>query len=159
MQVNEKVKVVTACPPATLTSTAGDGQYINLRDANHAEVVINIKNGTSVTAANVQLLQASNIAGVDEKVLSFTDYFKNEDTATSDAFTEATASDNHFLTLTTNAKSIQYKVDIPFRNLDSANGFSFVRVDFASMANATGSAVYMLDTAYAPDTVTVITDN
>lgn len=158
MRLNDKVKVVNACSPAALTGSAGDGRYIKLTTINEAEVVLTIKNSTSVTAGNIQLLQASNVAGEGAKVLTFDTYYKNEDTSASDAFTEATASNNCFLTLTTNSKEVAYKVRIPYENLDSANGFCCVRVDVANMANAVGSAVYLLDTQFSPESANVIYD-
>lgn len=158
MRIHDRVKVVNACSPAALTSTAGDGKYIKLNTINEAEVVLTIKNGTSVTAGNVQLLQASNVAGEGAKVLAFDTYYKNEDTTESDAFTEATASNNCFLTLTTNSKEVAYKVRIPYENLDTANGFTCVRVDVANMANAVGSAIYILDTQFSPASSNVIYD-
>ncbi len=158
MLLTDEIKVVTACSPAALTGAAGDGDYINLKNVSRAQVVVSVKNSTSVTAGNVSLYQASNVAGAGEKVLTFTNYLKNDDISVDDVLTEATTANNSFLTTATNSKNGLYVINIPFANLDTANGFYSVRVDVANMANAVASATYILDTDYSPKTLSVITD-
>lgn len=149
MKISDTVKIVTACAPDILTGVAGDGAFIDLRPTNHATVKLTIKNGTGTVASNVSLLQA-NVTGQNSKVLSFDTYYKNEDTGAGDLLTKATTSNNSFLTANTASKALQYVIDIPYSNLDSANGFCTVRVDVANMANAVGSVDYILKTNYQP---------
>lgn len=155
MKISDTIKIVTGCAPAALTSTAGDGDIIDLRSVNQAAVVVTVKNGTSVTAGNVQLLQG-NVNGGNLKVLDFNSYFKNDDTDASDTLIKTTANDNCFLTLTTNSKKLKYVIDVPLSNLDAANGFCTLRVDVDSMANAVGSVDYLLDTNYPPLTTDIV---
>ncbi|PTR04964.1 hypothetical protein C8R30_101161 [Nitrosomonas nitrosa] len=158
MKLSEKIKVISACPPAALTSTAGDGKYISLRNVEKVSVVLNIKNGSTVTAGNVALYQSSNVLAAGEKVLPFTSYYKNEDVANTEVLVSATASDNHFLTNTTNTQLLQYVIEVPLFNLDHENGYDCIRVDVASMANAVGDAFYLVETKQAPADVTLTED-
>lgn len=155
MKITDSVKIVQACAPATLTSTAGDGVFVDLRAVNQVAVLIDIKNGTSVTASNISLLQG-NVTGHLGKTLSFNTYYKNEDTSAGDTLTKVTASNDSFLTLTTNSKNLQYVINVPLENLDSANAFCSFRVDVANMANAVGSVSYVLETIYQPLDTSVI---
>ena len=60
------------------------------------------------------------------------------------ALTETAVSNNTFTTDTTNSKRLRYVLDVQASDLDVANGFDCLRVDVASMANATGMVSYIL---------------
>lgn len=160
MRLVDKVKFVTACPPAALTSTAGDGDYISMKNFDHLTIVILVDNATTVTGGAVTLKQATAVAGTGEKALAFTKMWANVDTGASDTLVETTVSSNTFTTATTDNKNLMYVIEVEATDLDTANGFDCIRIDVASMANAVGSVLYMAHApAYNPAiAVSAITD-
>lgn len=147
MRLVDKSKFVMACPPAALATTAGDGDYISLKNFDHLTIVILVDNATTVTGGAVTLKQASAVAGGDEKALSFSKMWANVDTGASDTLVETAVVSDTFTTDTTNAKNLMYVIEVEATDLDTANGFNCVRIDVASMANAVGSVLYI---AHAP---------
>lgn len=147
MRLVDKVKFVEGCSPAALTSTAGDGDYISLKNFDHLTVVIQVNNATTVTGGAVTLKQATAVAGTGEKALAFDKVWTNIDTGASDTLVETAVTSNTFTTNTTDNKDLMYVIEVEASDLDTANGFDCVRVDVASMANAVGSVLYM---AHAP---------
>lgn len=147
MRPIDNFKFVTGCAPAALTSTAGDGDYISMREYARLTVIISVLNGSTVTGGAVTLLQASDVAGTGEKALGFSTMWANTDAGASDTLVSTAVTNNTFTTSTTNSKILMYVIEVSARELDIANGFDCVRVDVASMANAVGSVVYMLSGA------------
>lgn len=141
----EQLKFVTGCAPAALTSTAGDGDYVSMKGYRRLTIVLMILNATTVTGGAITLLQATSVAGGSAKALAFTTMHANTDCAASDALVPTAVSSNTFTTDATNSKQLMYVIEVTSEMLDSANGFDCVRVDSASMANAVGAALYILD--------------
>lgn len=143
----DNFKFVTGCAPAALTSTAGDGDYISMREYARLTVIISVLNGNTVTGGAVTLKQASDVAGTGEKALGFSTMWANTDAGASDTLVSTAVTSDTFTTSTTNSKILMYVIEVSARELDIANGFDCVRVDVASMANAVGTVIYMLSGA------------
>lgn len=153
-------KIVTGCPPAALTSTAGDGDYVSLKNYAKLTIVIVVDNGSTVTGGAVTLLQAKTVAAGSEKPLGFTKAWRNIDTGASDTLAEFAVESDTFTTDTTNAKNLLYVIEVDAADLDVDNDFDCVRIDVASMANAVGAVLYILHPSrYAsPLAISAITD-
>lgn len=160
MRLVDKAKFVMACPPAALATTAGDGDYISMKNFDHLTIVILVDNATTVTGGAVTLKQATAVAGTGEKALAFDTIWANVDTGASDTLVETAVVSDTFTTDTTNAKNLMYVIEVEATDLDTANGFDCVRIDVASMANAVGSVLYIAHApAYNPAiAVSAITD-
>lgn len=156
----DNVKTVMGCAPAALTSTAGDGDYVSLKNFSKLRITLAVLNGTTVTGGAVTLLQASDVAATGAKALAFTKMYANTDCAAGDTLTETAVTSSTFTTGTTNAKQLLYVIEVDASDLDVANGFDCVRVDVASMANAVGVVLYDLyGSRYSsPLAVAAITD-
>jgi len=156
----DHVKTVMGCAPAALTSTAGDGDYVSLKNFAKLRVTIAVLNASTVTGGAVTLKQAKDVGGTGEAPLAFAKMFANIDCAAGDTMTETAVVSNTFTTNTTNSKQLLYVIEVDASDLDVNNGFDCVRVDVTSMANAVGSVTYDLYGArYAsPLAVSAITD-
>lgn len=156
----EQFKFVMGCAPATLASTAGDGDYVSMKNYRRLTIVIPILNGSTVTGGAVTLIQATEVAGSTTKALAMTRMWANTDCAASDTLVKTAVSSDTFTSGTTNAKQLMYIIEVLSEDLDTANGYDCVRVDVASMANAVGAVLYILDgSRYAGATpATAITD-
>lgn len=143
----DNFKFVTGCNPAALATTAGDGDYVSMKDYSHLTMVLTVLNATTVTGGAVTLLQATDVAAGSAKALAFAKMWANTDTAASDTLTETAVTSNTFTTSTTNSKALKYVIEIEATDLDTANGFDCVRIDVASMANAVGNVEYILSGA------------
>jgi nicotinic acid phosphoribosyltransferase len=106
-----------------------------------------VDNATTVTGGAITLLQAQDVAATGAKALAMTRMWANADTGASDTLVATTVTSNTFTTSTTNDKNLLYVIEVLASDLDVANGFDCVRVDSASMANAVGAVIYILDGA------------
>ena len=160
VKLTDVAKVVMGCAPAALASTAGAGDYVSLKDFDRLTILVPVLNGTTVTGGVVTLKQATDVAGTSEKALSFSKALRNIDCAAADTLAEFTVSSDTFTTDTTNSKQLLYVIEVKAEDLDRANGFDCVRFNSASMANAVGSAVYVLHGAryQSPLPTAAITD-
>ena len=148
----ERAKFVTGCAPAALASTAGDGDFVSMKNYRRLTIVISILNGSTVTGTAITLIQATEVAGTTNKALGFTRMWANTDTGAGDTLTETAVTSNTFTTNTTNAKSLMYVIEITENDLDRDNGYDCVRVDGASAANSVGSVLYILsEPKYVPE--------
>jgi hypothetical protein len=156
----DHVKTVMGCAPAALTSTAGDGDYVSLKNFAKLRITLAVLNGATVTGGTITLKQAQAVAGTGEKALSFSKMFANVDCAAGDTMTETAVTSDTFTTNATNSKQLLYVIEVDASSLDIANGFDCVRIDSTGMVNAVGSAVYDLyGSRYAsPIDVAAITD-
>jgi len=143
----DNFKFVTGCNPAALATTAGDGDYVSMKDYSHLTMVLTVLNATTVTGGAVTLLQATDVAAGAAKPLGFTKMWANTDTAASDTMVETAVTSNTFTTSTTNSKALKYIIEIEATDLDTAGGFDCVRIDVASMASAVGNVEYILSGA------------
>lgn len=144
MRLIDNVKFVTGCNPAALATTAGDGDYVSMKNYSNLCIVLTVLNGSTVTGGAVTLKQAKDVSGTDEAALAFAEVWANTDTAASDTLVKTAVSSNTFTTNTTNSKGLKYVIEIDAEALDVDNGFDCVRIDVASMANAVGNVEYIL---------------
>lgn len=153
--VRDRVKFVMGCAPAALATTAGDGDYVSLKNYTKLTIVISVLNATTVTGGAVTLLQADTVAAGNAKALAFTKAWRNIDCAAGEALSEFAVTSNTFTTDATNSKQLMYVIEVDAEMLDRANGFDCVRLDVASMANAVGSALYILSGARYTDAASI----
>ena len=145
--VAEQAKIVMGCAPAALTSTAGDGDYVSMKNYRRLTILLPVLNATTVTGGAVTLLQATSVAGGSAKALAMTRMWANTDCAADDALTKTAVTSDTVTTNATNSKQLLYVIEVLAEDLDKENGFDCVRLDVASMANAVGAAIYLLDGA------------
>jgi len=143
----EQMKFVMGCPPAALTTTAGDGDYVSLKGYRRLTIVLLVDNGATVTGGAITLLQASDVGATGAKALALTRMWANIDVGATDTLVATAVTSNTFTTSTVDNKNLMYVIEVLAEDLDIANGFDCVRVDSASMANAVGSVLYILDGA------------
>lgn len=137
-------KPVMGCAPAALTSTAGDGDYVSMKNHRRLTIVLAVLNATTVTGGTITLKQATSVAGGSEKALSFSKAWRDIDTDAGDTLAEFAVVSDTFVTDTTNNKKLLYIMEVDAQTLDIDNGFDCVRVDSTGMANAVGCAMYFL---------------
>lgn len=130
--LHEQVKMVLGLAPILPSSSEPD--FVSLKNAARLTVAIYQDNATTVTGSAITLLQATVVAGTDEKALAFTKVYKNIDTGASDLLVETAVTSNTFTTDAVNAKNSIYIIEVEASSLDVANGFDVVR---AGTANAT----------------------
>lgn len=143
----EQAKIVVACPPAALTTTAGDGDFVSLKNYRRCTIIIAVDNATTVTGGAITLIQATEVAGSTTKALAMTRMWANTDVGAGDTLTKTAVTSDTFTTSTTDNKNLLYVIEVLAEDLDVANGYDCLRVDSASMANAVGAAIYILDGA------------
>lgn len=159
MRLIDNVKFVVGCPPAALTGTAGDGDYVSLKNFDRLTVVLTVDNATTVTGGTITLKQATAVGGAGEKALEFTKMWANTDVGASDTLVETAVTSNTFTTSTTNDKNLMYVMEVKADDLDVDNSFDCVRIDSTGMANAVGSVTYILSGGPAPAlAISAITD-
>jgi hypothetical protein len=144
LRLDEGVFRVPATSMVALTSTAGDGTYVSLKNYDRVRINIDVLNASTVTGGVVTLKQATAVAGTSEKALAFTRMLADTDVAASVVYFETAVTSNTFTTNTTNSKRLSYIIDVKASDLDVANGFDCIRVDVDSMANAIGLVSYDL---------------
>jgi hypothetical protein len=139
----ENANIVSAFGPA-LASGAAVG-WVSLKNYQRATVVIHALNTTTVTGSVVTLVQATAIAGTGAKAIAFTTAKRNIDTALGNAMVDFAVTGNSFTLDATNAKSLQYQIDIdPATMLDVNGGFDVFRVNLATSVAQIISAQYVL---------------
>lgn len=140
----EQTKLVVGCAPALLATTAGDGDYVSMKNYHRLTVVLLTLNGSTVTASDVTALQATAVAGTNAKALAIAKHWKNEDAAAADTLTAVSTVSDTFATSSTNAKQQLHVFEIRGSDLDVVNGFDCVRVDVANSVNSVGAVLYIL---------------
>lgn len=143
----EQMKFVVGCPPAALTTTAGDGDYVSMKNYRRLTIVLLVDNGATVTGGAITLIQATEVAGSTTKALAMTRMWANIDVGATDTLVATAVVSNTFTTSTADNKNLMYVIEVLSEDLDVANGYDCVRVDSTLMANAVGSVLYILDGA------------
>ena len=138
-KAGEQDVVIVAAQGLLLASTVGDAKYVSLKNFARAEIDIIINDGTTITAADITLLQATAIAGTNAKELAFSWVKKNVDLAasTKQELTLTAVTSNTFKTQTVNSKKSRYVIDLVPSMLDIAGGFDCFRLDGANHASTT----------------------
>ena len=147
-RLSDKVAVVEALAPQTPTSAAPN--WLNLKLVKGCQVLISVKNGTTVTGSAITLNQAKDVSGTGSKALAFSSVLVNADTATNGgpSWTNTAVASNTFTTTATNSKNAMYLIDVDNSSLDKNNGFSCLQVGVANAVNTTISVVYVLEPDY-----------
>lgn len=153
----EKYKIVEALTPAT-DAAGRTGDYVSLKNANKAWIVVNIKQGDANTVL-LTVNQAVNVAGGSAKAIANTvPIWANQDCANSDTLTRATDAVNFTTSAATTQKMVVFQIDPA--SLDTANGFDCITVvtGASNSANLT-QGTYFLDMRFKEDVPpTVITN-
>src|SRR5574337_2159288 len=84
----EQAKIVMGCAPAALATTAGDGDFVSLKNYRRLTILLPVLNGNTVTGGAVTLIQATEVAGSTTKALALTRMWANTDTGASDTLTK-----------------------------------------------------------------------
>lgn len=130
----EQDRVVIATQGLLLATTVGDAKYVSLKNYAAMEVWIAIADGTTITACDVTMKQATAVAGTNEKALGFSTVWKAVDLGSSQTLIETAVTNNTFATQTTNSKDSLYVINITPDMLDVDGGFDCVRMDGANHA-------------------------
>lgn len=150
----ENARILPALPPKDTTGAAANGDWIKLTYYRKVAIIIQQGAWAGGTPA-VTLEQAKTNAGGSSKALSFQRYFTLTG-LTQDTLTEvAVTSDTFNLTTTANTQTI---IEVRAQDLDTNNGFTYLRVSIASPgANADliyiGYILYDADYAGKPSTM------
>lgn len=147
IQLADRFALVEGLAPATPSTSTPD--YISLKDVRSLEVIVVVKNGSTVTGSAITLKQATAVAGTSEKALAFTSYFANTDTSATSVMSAATAASNTFTTNTTNSKNLMYRIPVDPATLDLANSFDCLRAGTADAANTVVGVYYLIEGKYA----------
>lgn len=143
LNILDDIHIVEGLGPVVPSTSTPD--YISLKNAHSVGVLIHVKNATTVTGSAITVKQATAVAGTSEKALSFTTYYKKEDTAAADApWTKSTATSDTFTTLATNSLNSLYFIPIDPASLDTANGFDCIRAGTGDATAATVSVYYLI---------------
>jgi len=131
--IAERIKPVMALAIAVPSSSTPD--YVSLKNVTRLSILITILNGSTVTGSAITLKQATAVAATGEKALAFSTMWANTDCAAGDDFTKTTVTSDTFTTDTTNAKILQYIIEVDPTDLDMDNGFDCVRLGAGNTAN------------------------
>jgi hypothetical protein len=134
-KAGEQDVVIVAANGLLLASTVGDGAFVSLKNFARAEIDIIINDGTTITAGDITLEQATAIAGTNNKPLGFSTVKKAVDLGASQALVAAAVSSDTFKTQTVNSKKSRYVIDVTPDMLDIAGGFDCFRLDGANHAS------------------------
>ena len=147
-RISDKVTVVEALAPVTPSSASPN--WINLKLVKGCQVVLSVKNATTVTGSAITLRQATDTSGTSAKALAFSSMLVNADTATNGgpSWTNTAVTSNTFTTTSTNSKNALYVIDVDNTSLDKNNGFTCLQVALANATATTISAIYVVEPDY-----------
>ena len=147
-RLSDKITVVEALAPVAPSSASPN--WLNLKLVKGCQVLISVKNSTTVTGSAITLNQAKDTSGTSSKALAFSNVLVNADTATNGgpSWTNTAVVSNTFTTTNTNSKNAQYLIDVDNSLLDKNNGFSCLQVGVANAVNTTISVVYIVESDY-----------
>ena len=152
----EGYKIVDAIKPQAGAAITGD--YISLKNANMAYVLVHVNQAAANTMA-ITVEQASAVAGTSSKAITVVvPIWANEDCATSDTLVRQTDGVGFTTSAAQKIKQVVFQIDPA--TLDIANGFDCITVKTgASNAGNITSAIYLVDSKYGQATPpTAITD-
>lgn len=144
-QLTDQVKPVVGLLATVPSSSTPD--IVSLKNYERVQILILVKNATTVTGSAITLKQSTSVAAAGEKALSFTAAKRNIDVAAGDTLSDFTVSSDTFTTDSTNSKDLMYVIDVKAEDLDVNNGFDCLR---AGTANATAATVTVLYLLYGP---------
>jgi hypothetical protein len=158
MVLNEDYKVIQAFEPKT-TNTAITGDYITLKNAVTATVLINLAQGVG-NATQISLYQSQDVEGTNVKpLINNVPIWANEDTSITDSLVRQPDGISYTVGNTSKNKQVVFYIDPA--ELDINNGFCCLNVRIGASAQATNfaSGEFILDTKYGQaDPPTAIVD-
>lgn len=141
-------RLVDSAKPVTgldsIVPSTSTPDYVSLRDYQHFTAIILVKNATTVTGSAITLKQATSAAAGGEKPLAFSTVWANVDTAAGDALTKTAVVSDTFTTDSTDNKKLMYVIEVDASELDTSNGFNFIRVGTGNATAATVTVLYVL---------------
>lgn len=137
----ENAQVVEGLAPAA-DAAGRTGDYVSLKNASRAFIVVHITQGNAATVA-LTPFQASAVAATGEKVIAAVPIWSNLDTATSDTLVRRTDAANYTTDAAVKNKIVVFQIDSSM--LDVNNGFDCVcvKTGASNAANIT-QAMYVL---------------
>lgn len=137
----ENAQVVEGLAPAA-DAAGRTGDYVSLKNAARAFIVVHITQGNAATVA-LTPFQASAVAATGEKAIPAVPIWSNLDTATSDALVRRTDAVSYTTDAAVKNKIVVFQIDASA--LDVTNGFDCVcvKTGASNAANIT-QAMYVL---------------
>lgn len=157
IHIPQSLRPVEALAPAA-DAAGRTGDYISLKNAHRAYVVVHITQGNAATVA-LTIEQATSVAGGGTKAITVAvPIWANQDTATDDTIARQTDAVSFTTSAAVKNKVVIFQIAPDF--LDLANGFDCITVKTgASHASNITQAMYFLDQRYpAAVPLTAITD-
>lgn len=142
VQLAEQVKPVLGLL-GTVPSTSTPA-YVSLKNYERVQIMILVKNATTVTGSAITLKQATNVSAGSEKALAFTTAKRDIDLGAGDTLSDFAVSSNTFTTDNTNSKNLMYLIDIKAEDLDVNGGFDCIRAGTGDATAATVTVLYFL---------------
>lgn len=118
---NEDFGIVNVQPPIDANDAAITGDWVSLKNAGHATIIINCGAGWGSTGA-VTLTQATVVAGSDTKALAFSTMWTNVGDITSSVFVQTAVTSNTF-NLSTSAAGSLYIIEVDADTMDADGNF------------------------------------
>lgn len=146
----EQAKPVLGLAPVVPSTSTPD--YVSLKNYERCEIMVLVKNATTVTGSAITVKQATAVAGTSEKALTITKGLRNIDLAADDALASFDITSSTFTTDSTNSKNLLYVIDVKAEDLDTNNGFDCIR---AGTGDATAATVTVMYRLYGPKYSTV----
>lgn len=137
MKLIEQTQICAGFVPVDLSAAANNGDWLSLRDYNHATIIFFKAAGTAGDDPVLTLQQATDNTGTGAKALNFTELWQKQGTLTSvGTFTRKTQSAANTYTDTDSAENQGiYVLEIDADMLDVDNGFSHVRLNVADVGS------------------------
>lgn len=136
----QSAQIVQVFPPAA-DAAGRTGQYLSMKNAGKALIIVHIAQGNAATVA-VNLLQAQDVSGTGSKALVATQLAVNLDESVSDLLTAQAPASTYTTDAAVKNKIVVFEVDEAA--LDVANGFRTVTVQTgASNAANVTAAVFI----------------
>lgn len=129
MNISENTHIVSAFGPWTGGSAIA-GDYINLKNASHVTVLVEVTQGNAATVA-LTLEQATVVAGTDSKAITeAVPIYLVADAGTSDVWVRQTDAVSYTTSAAKKNKLVAFEVDVD--TLDTNNGFCCLCVKAAA---------------------------
>jgi hypothetical protein len=128
MRLVDRAQVVWGTETKNWTGAASDSDWVSLKNAGHATIIIKTDAWAGGTAA-ITLQQATAVAGTSAKALSFAKMWTNSAAPTTDTYVEtAVVSD----TFTIGVANSIYIIEVDAASLDITNSFDCINVHGAT---------------------------
>jgi hypothetical protein len=148
MRLLDRAQIVAGFVPVDMQTAANNGDWVSLKNYNHATIVLFKAAGTAGDDPTITVQQATDVAGTGAKGLNFTRVFTKQGAQTGiGTFTEVTQSAASTYTHTDGAENqALWVIEIDGPDLDVNGGFDCIRANVADVGgNAQlGCLLYIL---------------